>query len=67
MGVHKSMHDQAIFYRYSDEKLNGIIAAHADDFFWGGSTLFELYAINNLKEIFKFSHEDHISFSYLGL
>ena len=61
------MHDQAIFYWYSDGKLNGIIATHVDDFFWGGSTLFELHVINKIKEIFTISHEDHISFSYLGL
>ena len=63
MSVHKSMPDQAIFYWYSDGKCNGIIAAHVDDFFCGGSTLFEFHVINKIKEIFK----TVISFSYLGL
>ena len=61
-GVHKSMHDQAIFSWYSEGKLNGIIAAHVNDFFWEGSTLFELHVINKIKEIFKISHQDRLVF-----
>ena len=44
-GVHKSMHDQAIFYWYGDGKLNGIIAAHVCYFLWEGSALFDLHSL----------------------
>ena len=63
------MHDQAIFFHhwYIDGKLNGIVVGHGYDFFSGGSTLFDLYLIKKIKEIFKTSHKDHNNFSDLGL
>lgn len=64
----KSKYDPAVFMWYDDEgDLQGIIAAHVDDFLWGGNEEFKSNTIKTLKEIFKISKEQQDNFKHLGL
>ena len=35
-GAIKSKFDDSLFYWHKDDKLQGLICCHVDDFFWGG-------------------------------
>ena len=64
----KSIYDPAIFIWYdADEILQGILAAHVDDFLWGGTKIFQTDVIENLKKKFKISNEQQGKFKHLGL
>ena len=67
LGVSRSKYDEALFYYQKDGKLEGLIAAHVDDFFWCGSDLFEKEVISVISSIFKISSIYHDSFTFLGL
>ena len=66
-GAKKSKYDDAVFYLFDNNKLEGILCAHVDDFCWGGSTQFELKIINFIKQSFQISIEGLETFKYLGL
>ena len=65
--VSKSKYDEAIFYWMWKGKLQGVLAAHVDDFFWAGTDLFKEKIIDNLITKFKISSDLHDSFKFLGL
>ena len=66
-GARKSKYDDAIFYLYDNNKLQGILCAHVDDFCWGGTEQFELKIIKSIKQCFKISTEELQTFKYLGI
>ena len=45
----KSKFDDSVFYWEKDEKLDGLIPCHVDDFLGGGTKSFEISVINILK------------------
>ena len=49
-GVKKCKFDDFIFYCYNNNKLEGLICCHVDDFFWGGTKHFAETVINRLKK-----------------
>ena len=49
-GVKKCKFDDFIFYWYNNNKLEGLIFCHVDDFFWGGTKHFAETVINRLKK-----------------
>ena len=57
--------DLALFVYHENNKLQGIICAHVDDFIYGGSKLFN-EQIRNIKKI-TIGTENEIKFVYLGL
>ena len=65
-GVTMSVHDEALFYYYSDN-LQGLIALHVDDFFHCGTNVFQSCILTPLKREFEVSKEAETSFNYLGL
>ena len=62
-GLKKSVYDAALFYRY----LHGVLCCHVDDFFYAGSDSFMADVIQQIKEKFKVSQEEHDGFKYLGI
>ena len=66
-GARKSKFDDAIFYWYCNDKLEGILSCHVDDFVWGGTNNFIKKVINVLKPTFSISSEECKTFKYLGL
>ena len=57
--------DPALFVYHENNKLQGIICAHVDDFIYGGNKLFN-EQIRNIKKI-TIGTENEIKFAYLGL
>ena len=66
-GCKKSMYDDAIFFWHFKEILNGVLCCHVDDFFWGGTDLFQRNVVDAIKNTFTVSKEFHQSFKFLGL
>ena len=66
-GAIKSKFDDSLFYWHKDDKLQGLICCHVDNFFWGGTKNFEESVISVLKKTFKRSQEEIENFKYLGL
>ena len=57
-GVKKSEFDDSIFYWGNNDKSEGLICCHVDDFFWGRTKHFAETLINMLKEkILKYSEK----------
>ena len=63
----KNKFDDSAFYWHKDDKLEGLICCHVDDFFWGGTINFEIHVINVLKNTLKKSQKEFANFKYLGL
>ena len=66
-GTIKSKFDDSLFYWLKNDKLEGVICCHVDDFYWGGTKNFEEYVINMIRKTFKTSHEEFENFKYLEL
>ena len=66
-GMLKSKFVDAIFYCFSNGKLEGVLCCHADDFVWGGPINFDRQIINVLKETFSAISQESATFKYLGL
>ena len=66
-GAIKSTFDDSLFYWHKDDKLQGLICCHVDDFFWGCTKNFEENVIHVLRKTFKTSQEEFGNFKYLGL
>ena len=45
-GARKSKFHDGMFYWYHNDKLEGILSFHVDDFFWGGRNSFVKKVIN---------------------
>ena len=67
LGALPSKYDQAVFTWYQDNKLNGIMSTHVDDFCWAGTVDFEMKVINKIRKVFMRKSEDSTYFRYLGL
>ena len=66
-GLKKSVYDAVLFYRYLHSVLDGVLCCHVDDFFYAGSGSFMTDVIQQIKEKFKVSQEEHDGFKYLGI
>ena len=66
-GAIKSKFDYSLFYWHKDDKPQGLICCHVDNFFCEGKKNFEGSVINVLKKTFKTSQEESENFKYLGL
>ena len=67
LGMKKSKYDEAIFYWHRHGKLQGVLSAHVDDFFWAGTKMFKEEILEKLTKTFKISSESQDSFKYLGI
>lgn len=57
-----------VFYWLDDScNVMGVLACHVDDFIWGGSETFSVTVILDLKDSFQIGHQEHNSFSYIGM
>ena len=65
LGAEVSKYNQAISTRFHDEKLQGIISTHVDDFCWGGFELFKTSVIEKIKNTFRGKSEDSKMFKFL--
>ena len=65
--VKKSKFDDSFFYWYNNNKLEGLICCHVDDFFRGGTKHFAERIINRLKEKLLTRSEEFENFKYTGL
>ena len=66
-GAKKSKFDDAVFFLYDNNRLQGILCAHVDDFCWVGTEQFEVRIIKLIKQSFQISLEELETFTYLGL
>lgn len=66
-GAIASKYDQAIFTWHFGNKLQGIIAAHVDDFCFAGSEIFQSRVIDRLRHVFAVKTEETAEFQYIGL
>lgn len=62
-----SDYDKALFIWKNDNKVEGLLSIHVDDFMWCGSENFRKSVIEKLKETFKISKESTEIFRYLGI
>ena len=62
-----SKYDDAVFYLYDHNNLQGILCAHIDDFCWGGTDQFEVKSIKLIKKSLRISLKESETFKYLGL
>ena len=67
LGVQNSKYDEAPFFWKQEGKLNGVLAAHVNDFLCCGSKEFELKVITVLKTKFLISQVESEAFTHLGL
>ena len=67
LNVKRSRYDAALFYWYKDEKLQGVLGGHVDDFFWVGTEEFEVQVIDKICSTFKISATARDNFPFLGL
>ena len=67
LGVKKSKYDEAMFFWHHNNKLQGIMSSHIDDFCWGGTPEFRKQVINKITKVFKISSVFQDNFVYLGL
>lgn len=69
LGAHMVQCDQAIFI-WKDPNGNGpcaILAAHVDDFLYGGNTFFYDNILPKIREVFEIGTEESNNMKYLGL
>ena len=59
--------DDSLFYWHKDDKLQGLICFHVDNFFWVGTKNVEENVINVLSKTFKTIQEEFENFKYFGL
>lgn len=62
-----SKFDKAAFFRIADDRLQGIIIVHVDDFLWAGTEEFVSEVIIPLRSVFKISKEYDRAFKYIGI
>ena len=67
IGGKKSKFDNAIFFWHLNDKLQGILSLHVDDFCWAGTEWFRQKVIDHLRKKFLISKEETETFKYLGL
>ena len=66
LGFSCSKFDEALFYHKSENKLDGLISLHVDDFLNGGNVIFDTQ-IENIKEIFEISSESIAPLLFIGI
>ena len=66
LGMHKIHSDGAFFVYVKDNKLQGFITSHVDDWLVAGNDRFKADIVTELKKKFKFSKIETKSFDYLG-
>ena len=66
IGLKTSRYVPAVFYYYVKNELQGVLAAHVDDFCWGGNQIFIDNIISPIKKIFNVGSESSKTFHYLG-
>ena len=66
-GMKPSKNDPSLFMCFRNNKLEGILCAHVDDFLYGGSHEFYKTVIDPLRKTFTIGSEFNDSFKYLGL
>ncbi|XP_062575311.1 uncharacterized protein LOC134267393 [Saccostrea cucullata] len=70
-GAEVSKSDPAVFFwKNGDQRVDGILACHVDDFLWGGSAEFKNKVIKEIRKTFLVGKEDgdeNSSFSYVGI
>ena len=59
--------DKAVFRWYYQEKLEGVVLLHVDDFFLTGSKLFNEHVVKQLTRKFKIGRRKSGDFRYVGL
>ena len=62
----QSLLDPGVFYFKTNDKLEGIIGLHVDDFLHCGSQLFQDRVIGNVMKLFKVGKNEKIEFTYTG-
>ena len=67
IGGMKSKFDNAIFYWHLNDKLQGVLSLHVDDFCWAGTEWFRQKVIDHIQKRFLISKEETETFKYLGL
>lgn len=65
-GLRMSVADLAVFYKYSNESLQGFLAVHID-FYLSNIEHFERTVIAKLRSTFKVGKEKREVFTYVGL
>ena len=65
-GMVQSKADPALFFWRLDEKLHGVVVAHVDDFFYGGTDRFTNDVMKGIKSKFSLSSECVRDFRYVG-
>ena len=67
LGASVSKYDRAVFIWKNGNTVEGILAAHVDDFLWVGSDEFVSCVIDPLRKTFKVSSESKDCFKYVGI
>ena len=67
LGVKPSQYDPAVFSWHHNNKVQGIVRKHVDDFFFWGTDEFKRKVISPVHEKFVIESEYHTAFKYLGL
>ena len=67
LGAVTSKYDKAVFIWRQQGEIEGILAAHVDDFLWLGTRRFLEKVINPLRDTFKISTESKDCFKYVGI
>ena len=67
LGAVASKYDQAVFIWKHQGEIQGVLAAHVDDFLWLGTEKFIKNVINPLRSTFKVSTESKDCFKYVGI
>ena len=66
LGCQKSVLDPAIFFKFNNGELIGLLAVQVDDVIWSGSIVFIESVIDVIKTKFQISNEENQFFTYLG-
>lgn len=59
--------NQSLFTWYSDGQFYIFISTHVDDFYWGGTKIFQVAVINKLRSKSVTKSEGWLKFCYIGL
>ena len=67
LGMKRSKYIPAMFVFMLEDKLEGIVCIHVDDFCWGGSRKFEDCVVSKFKKDFMIGTAESGAFKYIGL
>ena len=67
LGMAQSLHDSCLFYYHKNDKLQGLLLIHVDDYLSAGTSVFQKEIIDKLRKKYIFGTISHHNFYFTGI